>query len=143
MLQRREFMKVFSAVGQSGTLLPGVLWVQSQGKTTITKEMIDDAAKIAGIAIPAEYKELMLDNLNHHAKSFDEIFQLHMPNSVQPALLFLPETSGVNFDTQRTSLRMSGAPVVATTFTTGYLKEASRNFVPERGWSISTSRYAA
>ena len=32
MLQRREFMKVFSAAGLGGTLLPGVLWAQSQGK---------------------------------------------------------------------------------------------------------------
>jgi len=54
MLQRREFMKVFSAAGLGGTLLPGVLWAQSQGKTAITKDMIDNAAKIAGVAIPDE-----------------------------------------------------------------------------------------
>jgi Asp-tRNA(Asn)/Glu-tRNA(Gln) amidotransferase A subunit family amidase len=112
MLQRREFMKVFSAVGLSGSLLPGVLWAQAQGKPAITKEMIDAAAKVSGIVIPEEYKVMMLENLNDHAKGFDEIFQLHMPNSVEPSLLFLPETSGVNFETQKSPMRMSAAPVI-------------------------------
>jgi len=61
MLQRREFMKVFSAAGVGGTLLPGVLWAQAQGKPVITKEMIDAAAKIAGVAIPDEYQKVMLE----------------------------------------------------------------------------------
>ncbi len=113
MLQRREFMKVFSAAGLGGTLLPGVLWAQSQGKTAITKDMIDNAASIAGVAIPDEYKEMMLEGLNDHAKNYDEIFQLHMANSVEPSLYFLPETSGVKFDTRKSPLRMSAAPAIA------------------------------
>jgi Asp-tRNA(Asn)/Glu-tRNA(Gln) amidotransferase A subunit family amidase len=112
-LQRREFMKVFSAAGLGGTLLPGVLWAQSQGKATITKDMIDNAAKIAGVAIPDEHKGMMLENLNDHAKGFEEIFQLHIPNSVEPSLLFLPETSGVKFETQKLPLRISAAPTIA------------------------------
>jgi Asp-tRNA(Asn)/Glu-tRNA(Gln) amidotransferase A subunit family amidase len=112
MLERREFMKVFSA-GLGSTLLPGVLWAQSQGKAAITREMIEDAAKIAGVAISDEYKAMMLENLNGHAKGFDEIFQLHIPNYVEPSLVFLPETSGVNFDTQRVPMQMSEAPAIA------------------------------
>ena len=113
MVERREFMKVFSMAGLSGTLLPGVLWAQSEGKAAITKEMIDHAAKIAGVAISDEYKAMMLLNLNDHAKGFDEIFELHMPNSVEPALLFRPETSGVNFDAQKFPMRMSEAPAIS------------------------------
>ena len=113
MLQRREFMKVFSAAGLGGTLLPGVLWAQSQGKTAITKDMIDNAAKIAGVAIPDEYKEMMLEGLNDHAKGYDEIFQLHIANSVEPSLYFLPETSGVKFEMQKSPVRMSAAPAIA------------------------------
>jgi Asp-tRNA(Asn)/Glu-tRNA(Gln) amidotransferase A subunit family amidase len=113
MLQRREFMKVFSAAGLGGTLLPGVLWAQSRDKPAITKAMIDDAAKIAGIAIPDEYRELMLESLNGHTKGFDEIFQLHIPNSVQPSLLFVPDTSGVSIDTQRLAIRISAPPNIA------------------------------
>ena len=113
MVERREFMKVFSMAGLSGTLLPGVLWAQSEGKAAITKEMIDHAAKIAGVAISDEYKAMMLLNLNDHAKGFDEIFELHMPNSVEPALLFRPETSSVNFDAQKSPMRMSEAPAIS------------------------------
>ena len=113
MLQRREFMKVFSAAGLGGTLLPGVLWAQSQDKTTISKEMIDNAAKIAGVAISDEYKEMMLENLNDAVKGYDQIFQLHMANSVEPALLFAPLTSGVQFETQKSPMCMSAAPATA------------------------------
>src|SRR5437660_11462237 len=113
MVERREFIKVFSMAGLSGTLLPGVLWAQSEGKAAITKEMIDHAAKIAGVAISDEYKAMMLLNLNDHAKGFNEIFELHMPNSVEPALLFRPETSGVNFDAQKFPMRMSEAPAIS------------------------------
>ena len=113
MVERREFLKVFSMAGLSGTLLPGVLWAQSEGKAAITREMIDHAAKIAGVAISDEYKAMMLENLNDHAKGFNQIFELHMPNSVEPALLFLPETSGVNFDAQKFPMRMSRAPAIA------------------------------
>jgi Asp-tRNAAsn/Glu-tRNAGln amidotransferase A subunit and related amidases len=112
MLQRREFMKVFSAAGLGGTLLPGVLWAQSQDKPGITREMIDDAAKIAGIAISDEYKEMMLENLNGRAKGFDEVYQLHLPNSVEPSLLFLPDTSRARLETQRVPMRMSAAPAI-------------------------------
>jgi len=113
MLQRREFMRVFSAVGLGGSLLPGVLWAQAQDKPVITKEMIDDAAKIAGVAIKGEYKDMMLESLNGHAKGFDEIFQLHIANSVEPSLLFLPETADVKLATQKAPMRMSGAPPLA------------------------------
>ena len=113
MVERREFMKVFSLAGLSGTLLPGVLWAQSEGKAAISKEMIDHAAKIAGVAISDEYKAMMLLNLNDHGKGFKEIFELHMPNSVEPALVFRPETSGVNFDAEKFPMRMSLAPAIS------------------------------
>src|ERR1041385_4311994 len=115
MLQRREFMKVFSAMGLGGTLMPGVLWAQSQGKPAITKELIDDAAKIAGVVIPDADKEMMLENLNDRARGFDEIFHLHIPNSVAPSLLFFPETSGVRFETRKSPMLMSevSAPAVS------------------------------
>src|ERR1700756_5165126 len=113
MLQRREFMKVFSAAGLGGTLLPGVLWAQAHDKPAVTAEMIDAAAKIAGVAIPDEYKKMMLENLNDHARGYEAIFQLHMPNSVQPSLLFFPDTSRAKFDTEKLPVRMSEAPAIA------------------------------
>ena len=75
----------FSAIGLGGSLLPGALWAQAHNKTAVSKEMIDDAARTAGVTIPDEYKAMMLENWNDHAKGFDQIFQPHMANSVEPA----------------------------------------------------------
>ena len=89
MLDRRNFMKTCSGMGLAGTLFPGVLWAQAQaqGAAKITKEMIDNAAAIADVPIPDEYKEMMLEDLNDHAKGYKEIYKLQIPNSVDPALV--------------------------------------------------------
>jgi Asp-tRNA(Asn)/Glu-tRNA(Gln) amidotransferase A subunit family amidase len=109
MLDRRDFMMTFSAVGLGGTLFPGVLWAQAeaQGAEKITKEMIENAAIIAGVPIADEYKEMMLDGLNKQAKGYEEIYKLHIPNSVAPAVLFDPVLPGTTFETARKPLRMS------------------------------------
>src|SRR5689334_12393947 len=109
MLDRRNFMKACSGMGLAGTLLPGVLWAQAQaeGAKKITKEMIENAAAIADVPIPDEYKDMMLENLNEHAKSFEEIYKLHIPNSVAPALVFDPVLPGTKFETERKPMWMS------------------------------------
>jgi Asp-tRNA(Asn)/Glu-tRNA(Gln) amidotransferase A subunit family amidase len=98
-------------MGFAGTLLPGVLWAQSQaaGAKKITKEMIDNAAEIAGVPIADEYKEMMLEDLNDHANGYEEIYKLHMPNSVAPALIFDPVTAGTKFETEKWPMKMSTA----------------------------------
>jgi Asp-tRNA(Asn)/Glu-tRNA(Gln) amidotransferase A subunit family amidase len=112
MLDRREFMRVLSGVGLGGTLLPGVLWAQTQGTGKITLEMIDDAAAIADVSIPAADKQMMLDGLNGHTKDYDEIYALHMPNSAAPALLFDPVLPQMKLETERRPMRISRAPRV-------------------------------
>ena len=109
MLDRRNFMKACSGMGLAGTLLPGVLWAQAQaeGAKKITKEMIDNAAAIADVPIPDEYKDMMLESLNEHAKSYEEIYKLHIPNSVDPALVFDPVLPGTKFETERKPMWMS------------------------------------
>jgi Asp-tRNA(Asn)/Glu-tRNA(Gln) amidotransferase A subunit family amidase len=109
MLDRRNFMKTCSGMGLAGTLLPGVLWAQTQaeGAKKITKEMIENAAAIADVPISDEYKEMMFENLNDQAKGYEEIYKLHIPNSVEPALIFDPVLPGMKFETERKPLRMS------------------------------------
>ena len=127
MLQRRTFMMTCSAMGLAGTLFPGVLWAQAQaeGAKKITKEMIDNAAAIAGVPISDEFKEMMLSDLNEQDKGYDEIYKLHIPNSVAPALLFDPVLPGMKFETVRKPLRMSKAPSVAVPNNTEDLAFAS------------------
>src|SRR5215472_17154231 len=111
MLDRRNFMKTCSGMGLAGTLFPGVLWAQAQaqGAAKITKEMIDSAAAIAEVPIADEYKEMMLADLNDHAKGYEEIYKLKIPNSVDPAVLFDPLLPGMKFETERKPMLMSKA----------------------------------
>jgi len=111
MLDRRNFMKSCSGMGLAGTLFPGVLWAQAQAQAAkkITKEMIENAAAIADVPISEEYKEMMLESLNDRAKSYEEIYKLHIPNSVDPALIFDPVLPGMKFETERKAMRISRA----------------------------------
>lgn len=113
MVDRRSFMKVCSGLGFGATLFPGVLWAQAQGKTKITKEMIDSAAAIADVNVADEYKQMMLDNLNQQAKGYEDVYALHIPNSIDPALIFDPVLPGMKFETQRKPMRMSKALAIA------------------------------
>src|SRR5260370_22203833 len=111
MIDRRNFMRTCSGMGLAGTLLPGVLWAQAQaqGAKKINKEMIENAAAIADVPISEEYKEMMLENLNDQAKGYEEIYKLHIPNSVDPALIFDPALPGMQFETERWPMKMSAA----------------------------------
>jgi len=109
MLDRRNFMKTCSGMGLTGTLFPGVLWAQAQAQAPkkITKEMIENAAAIADVPIPEEYKEMMLESLNDQAKGYEEIYKLHIPNSVDSALIFDPMLPGMKLETERKPMRIS------------------------------------
>jgi Asp-tRNA(Asn)/Glu-tRNA(Gln) amidotransferase A subunit family amidase len=105
--RRRHFLAVCSAFGVSSTLMPGVLWSLSQqpqqGGTEpaakkITRNMIDQAAEVAGVPIADEYKDMMVDDLNDQAKSYEAIYKLHIPNNVPPAVQFNPELPGMKFE---------------------------------------------
>ncbi len=116
MLDRRNFVKTCSGMGLAGTLFPGVLWAQAQaqGAKKITKEMIENAAAIADVPISEEYKEMMIEGLNERAKGYEEIYKLHIPNSVDPALIFDPVLPGMKFETERKPARISKATNSAT-----------------------------
>src|SRR5438034_1218590 len=116
MLDRRYFMKTCRGMGMAGTLVPGVLWAQAKadGAKKINKEMIENAAAIADVPIPEEYKEMMIESLNDHAKGYEEIYKLHIPNSVDPALIFDPVLPGMKFQTERKPMRISKASSSAT-----------------------------
>src|SRR6202048_533601 len=115
MVDRRRFMQTCTGWGLGSTLFPGVLWAQTQAKgaVKIPKEMIDAAAAVADVAISDEYKQMMLDNLNEQAKGYEAIYALHMPNSVEPALLFDPVVNDAKYETERKPERISVAPNIA------------------------------
>ena len=113
MVDRRRFLATCSSMGFGATLLPGVLCALADGKTEITEGMIEQAAIIAGVPIPAEYRKSLLESLNDHAKNFEEIYKLRIPNSVPPALIFNPVVPATKFETEKRPLKMSEAPAIA------------------------------
>jgi Asp-tRNA(Asn)/Glu-tRNA(Gln) amidotransferase A subunit family amidase len=113
MVDRRRFLATFAGMGFSSTLLPGVLWTLADGKAEITEAMIEQAAAIADVPIPAKYRKTMLESLNDHAKNFQEIYKLRIPNSVAPALVFDPVLPSTKFETQKRPMKISSAPSIA------------------------------
>src|SRR5205823_3961698 len=64
----------------------------------ITKEMISAAALIAAVEIKDEYQEMMVGDLNDQLKSYKAIYDLKIPNSVAPAVVFNPVLPGIKVD---------------------------------------------
>jgi Asp-tRNA(Asn)/Glu-tRNA(Gln) amidotransferase A subunit family amidase len=145
MLDRRRFMSACSGLGLGGTLFPGVLWVQAQtqGATKITKEMIDNAATIADVPIPEETKEMMLDNLNQRAKSYEAIYALHISNSVEPCLVFDPVVPGMKFETERRPSRISKPSILAAPGTPKNLEEVAFQSVRELAELVRTKKVSS
>jgi len=113
MIDRRRFLAAFSGIGLGSTLLPGTLWALAQGKPAITKAMIEQAESIAGVELSDDARAMMLENLNDNAKGYEAIYALHLPNSVEPCLLFDPLLPGMSPIKGSATSRMSAAPAVA------------------------------
>lgn len=145
MLDRRRFLSACSGLGLGGTLFPGVLWAQaqSQGAAKITKEMIENAAVIADVPIPEETKEMMLDNLNQQAKSYEAIYALHIPNSVAPCLIFDPVLPGMKFESERRSSRLSKPSAIAALGTPKNLEEVAFASVRELAELVRTKKVSS
>src|SRR5258708_22261846 len=110
MLDRRRFLSTCSGLGLGATLFPGALLALADGAGTITKDMIEEAARIADVAIPEEYRAAMLESLTEQSKGFEEIFKLHIPNHVPPALVFNPVLPSTKFERTKRPLQISAAP---------------------------------
>jgi Asp-tRNA(Asn)/Glu-tRNA(Gln) amidotransferase A subunit family amidase len=129
-LDRRGFLAISSRFGLASTLFPGALYTlatQAQAQTDgtpgsgaapelpkITLEMIDQAEALAGIRIPAEDRQAMMDGLNEDRQGYVAIRKLHLPNSVAPAFVFDPLPPGVAVDSTRQPAVYSQAPATLT-----------------------------
>jgi Asp-tRNA(Asn)/Glu-tRNA(Gln) amidotransferase A subunit family amidase len=114
MWNRRHFVAVCAGLGLGGTVLPGVLLTLAQDQPRITKDMIDAAAKIADVTIPDEFRDAMLQRLNDAELGYEAVYNLHMPNGVQPAIVFDPLPMGAKVSTAKTEMVISAAPAMAT-----------------------------
>ncbi len=106
-IDRRKFMAYFSGVGLAGTALPAAIWARVQEEFEITKEMIAEAEQISGLEFDDEEREMMLRGLNSNLRSYQQLREVEVPNSVPPALSFDPVLPGQSLPTGSDSLRLS------------------------------------
>jgi hypothetical protein len=111
---RRSFLAYFSSLGLTSTLFPGVLWakVQGQDSAKVTKDMLRDAASVAGLAFSDRQLDGMLDGVNKNLACWKGLRQIQLDNSVAPPLYFNPVVPGMKIDRAKRPLRMSRPPRV-------------------------------
>lgn len=120
-LDRRAFLTVSGRFGLASTLFPGALYAlaaqaqenagpQALAMPAVTPEMIDQAAALAGVTIPPEDRQAMIEGLTQQRAGYAEIRALHMPNSVAPAFVFDPLPPGETVNTRREKPVYSAAP---------------------------------
>jgi Asp-tRNA(Asn)/Glu-tRNA(Gln) amidotransferase A subunit family amidase len=111
---RRRFIGYFSSVGLGVTLLPGTLTAVAQDAQKITPEMVEAAARIAGMSFSPEAVKKIVDSLNGRMSPitrYETIRGLNLSNSVQPAFVFNPVLPGMRLPGVRKPVRV--APVKA------------------------------
>jgi Asp-tRNA(Asn)/Glu-tRNA(Gln) amidotransferase A subunit family amidase len=143
MLDRRRFLATCSGIGLGSTLFPGVLWTLADDKDKVTIEMIDEAAAIADVPLPAEYRQMMVDSLNERVKGYEEIYQLHIPNNVAPALVFDPVLPSTKFELEKRPLRISQAPAIGSRGVPKNLEDICYESVRDLGELVRTKKVSS
>jgi Asp-tRNA(Asn)/Glu-tRNA(Gln) amidotransferase A subunit family amidase len=87
---RRAFMAYCSGLGLGATLFPGALWVRLQDAKAITKDLLDEAEKVAGLEFTEAERDLMLEDLNDNLEGYQRLRAIGIGNEVRPALSFDP-----------------------------------------------------
>jgi Asp-tRNA(Asn)/Glu-tRNA(Gln) amidotransferase A subunit family amidase len=121
---RRAFISYFAGLGLSSTLFPGVLWAELHGKSAntsaevspaapaITKEMLRNAAAVAGLEFTDQELDKMLEGANRNLAEYDDLHKITLPNSVAPPLYFNPVMPGMKIDRVSRPMRPSKPPRV-------------------------------
>jgi Asp-tRNA(Asn)/Glu-tRNA(Gln) amidotransferase A subunit family amidase len=104
-LDRRAFMATIGSAGATTTLFPGVLWAIVQGQESVTKEMVAQAEKLAGLEFTDEERESIARSLNNSVRNYERLREVTLPNSVPPAVQFDPVLPGMTLPTERRTLR--------------------------------------
>jgi len=73
----------------------------------ISKTIIQEAEKLAGLEFTDSQRELMVAGLNDHLEKYEKMRQIPLNNSVAPAIQFNPILPGMSFQQERKPLKMS------------------------------------
>lgn len=108
-LTRRKFFAYFSTIGVTSTLFPKILWakLQEEKEKKITKAMLQETEKIAGLEFTEEERELMLEGVNEYLESYEKLRTIAINNSVPPAIQFNPILPGMSFNKEKKPITIS------------------------------------
>lgn len=95
---RRQFFAYFSTIGLAATAFPKALWAQAAKEGVITKEVLSNAEKVAGLEFTDAERELMLEDMGDFLGNYEEIRKLNIENAVVPALRFDPIPAGESIE---------------------------------------------
>jgi Asp-tRNA(Asn)/Glu-tRNA(Gln) amidotransferase A subunit family amidase len=128
---RRSFLAYFSSLGLTRTLFPGVLWAKLEEKktgnrpfgsnsaqiknadnVTITKEMLHNAAAVAGLEFTDQQLDRILAGVNKNLAHYRELRKIPLENAIAPPLYFNPILPGTKIDRTKRPIRMSAPPKV-------------------------------
>ena len=105
--RRRQFLQYFSSIGLGSTLLPGVLWAQSQQSPEITQEMLKTALALSGLSFTEEEQKAMVQNANQNLTRYRNIRDIKIPNNVSPPFHFSALTPGMKVKRTSEPLKFS------------------------------------
>ena len=111
---RRSFLAYFSGLGLASTLFPGVLWSKAaeQHPPQLTREMLRDAAAVAGLEFTDTQLDQMLKGVTEHVAAYRSLGAIPIENSVAPPLYFNPVLPGMKIDRTSRGFRPSATPRV-------------------------------
>jgi Asp-tRNA(Asn)/Glu-tRNA(Gln) amidotransferase A subunit family amidase len=111
---RRAFLACFAGLGVSSTLVTDALWAQAQQQPSprITREMLQNAAAVAGLSFPGARLDAILERVNQNLAAYFRLRQTPLENSIAPALFFNPITPGMKIGRTKRRFQPSAPPRV-------------------------------
>ncbi|HKW97204.1 MAG TPA: amidase [Bryobacteraceae bacterium] len=106
---RRIFLSYFAGLGLSSSLFPGALWAQVQQKSSgsVTRQMLKEAAAVAGLSFTEHELDRMLEGVNQMLARYSGLREVHLDNNVAPPIYFNPVVPGMKIDRTRRTLNAS------------------------------------
>jgi Asp-tRNA(Asn)/Glu-tRNA(Gln) amidotransferase A subunit family amidase len=111
---RRRFLRYFSTIGLTSTLLPGALWARMQQEEAqrVTAAMLKDALAVAGLEFTEDEQRQILNGVNQNLERYAELRQIHIDPNVAPPLYFNPLVPGTRVERTPRPFRASAPPAL-------------------------------
>ncbi len=94
-MRRREFMQYVSALAAGETALGHAAAALAQEQGRLTKEVIIQAERIAGVSFTDAQRELILPVLQNYVQNMQAVRGMYLPPEVAPATYFISDVNGV------------------------------------------------